>query len=71
MMDLNDIDIALHEIKQMVSVAVGAAENLTAGDTEPRVFHLSEADTDLLSFSIFEIQRRVAKLKAGPTGGVA
>ena len=59
------IDNALHEIKQMVLVAIGAAENLTATDAEPRFFHLSKADTDLLSFSIFDIQRRVAELKAG------
>ena len=68
-MDINHIDNALHEIKQMVLVVIGAAESLTAGDTEPRVFHLSEADTDLLSFGIFDIQQRVAKLKAGLIGG--
>jgi hypothetical protein len=67
-MDINDIDVALHEIKQMVLVAIGAAENLHRSD-EPEVFCLSEADTDLLSFSIFDIQQRVAKLKASLNGG--
>ena len=68
-MDKNAIDIAIHEIKQMVLVAIVAAENLTASDTDPRYFRLSELDTDLLSFSIFDIQERVAKLKdfSGPT----
>jgi hypothetical protein len=73
-MDMNDVDIALHEIQQMVLVSIGAAENLKsepASTAEPRVFLLSEEDTNMLSFSIFDIQRRVAKLRAGLTGGVA
>jgi hypothetical protein len=60
-MDKNAIGIAIHEIKQMVLVAIVAAE--TASDTDPRYFRLSESDTDLLSFSIFDIQERVTKLK--------
>ena len=73
MMDINNIDNALHEIKLMALVAIGAAENLTSDNTEPssdepRVFHLSERDTDLLSFSIFDILRRVGELKDGLFG---
>jgi len=56
-LDRDGIDNALHEIKQMALVAIGAAESLTSDNTdpssdEPRLFHLSERDTDLLSFSI-------------------
>jgi len=75
-MDINDIDNALHEIKLMALVAIGAAEHLKSDNRdpssdEPRFFHLSEADTDLLSFSIFDVLERVEKLKAGLTGGAA
>jgi hypothetical protein len=75
MMDINDIDNALHEIKQMALVAIGAAESLTSDNRDPSsneprfFFHLSERDTDLLSFSIFDILRRVGELKDGLTGG--
>jgi hypothetical protein len=65
MMDINDIDNALHEIKQMALIAIGAAEHLISDNTEPRIFHLSERDTDMLSFSIFDILRRVGELKDG------
>lgn len=69
MMDINDIDNALHEIKQMALVAIGAAEGLKSDNGDPsseaiRVFHLSEAETDLMSFAIFDILRRVGELKS-------
>jgi hypothetical protein len=70
MKDMNDIDNALHEIKQMALVAIGAAEGLKSDNPDPspdalRVFHLSEAETDLLAFAIFDILKRVGELKAG------
>jgi len=51
----------------------GAAEHLKSDNRdpssdEPRFFHLSEAETDLLSFAIFDILERVQNLKAGLFG---
>ena len=63
-MDRDDIDQALHEISMMVSVALGAVETLQATDTAPRVFQMPDEAGELLSFSVFDIDKRVKALKA-------
>ncbi|MET4794686.1 hypothetical protein ABIF64_006864 [Bradyrhizobium japonicum] len=62
MMDANDIDNALHEIRQMVLVAIGAHESLL-GDPDPEVFSMPRRDAEMLSFSIFDVLKRVEDLK--------
>ena len=63
-MDMDAIDLALHEISMMVSVALGAAETLQATDTAPRFFQMPDEAGELLSFSVFDIDKRVKALKA-------
>ncbi|MCP1747204.1 hypothetical protein ABIF65_009127 [Bradyrhizobium japonicum] len=63
MMDVNDIDNALHEIRQMVLVAIGAHESLLGGDPDPEVFSMPRRDAEMLSFSIFDVLKRVEDLK--------
>jgi hypothetical protein len=63
MMDMNDVDCSLHEIEQMVLVAVGAHESLSS-DTTPGFFQMPEEDSELLSFSVYDILKRVRALRA-------
>ena len=39
-MDTNDVDVSLHEIEQMVLVAVNAQESLVGSDTAPGFFQM-------------------------------
>lgn len=64
-MDKNAVDLALHEILQMVSVAIGAAEELTGSDADPDMCELSYQKHNLLDFSLFDIEKRVKALRAG------
>ena len=63
-MDKDAIDDARHEISMMVSVALGAVETLQATDTTPRDFQMSDEAGEMLSFSAFDIDKRVKALKA-------
>jgi hypothetical protein len=63
-MDINDLDNALHEIEQMVLVAVGAHESLMASDSAPGFFQIPEEESELLSFSVYDLLKRVRALKA-------
>jgi len=63
-MDKDAIDGALHEISMMVSVLLGAVETLQATDTTPRVFQMPDEAGELLSFSAFDIDKRVKARKA-------
>jgi hypothetical protein len=61
-MDRNAIDNALHEIGQMIRVSLSASDGLMGSDTSPGFS--SCHDAELLLFSIFDIEKRVAELKA-------
>jgi hypothetical protein len=63
-MDFNDLDNALHEIEQMVLVAVNAHESLMASDSDPGFFQIPEGESELLSFSVYDLLKRVRALKA-------
>jgi hypothetical protein len=63
-MDKNDIDLTLHEIEQMVLVALGAHESLVSSDTAPGFSQMPAADSEMLSFSLFDLQKRVEALRA-------
>jgi hypothetical protein len=67
MMDVNDIDNALHEIRQMALVALGATEGLLRSDTDPAFFQLPAEDSEMLAFSVIDILKRVEDLKNGLT----
>lgn len=63
MMDTNAIDLALHEIEQMVSVAIDAAGNLNGSDDG--ISQMPYAKHNLLDFSLFDIEKRLKALRAG------
>ena len=63
MMDPNDIDMALHEIQQMVSVSITAIEPLMGTEKRPDVFELPETNAELLTFAVFDIRKRVTALR--------
>ena len=65
MMDKNDIDNALHEIKQMVLVALDATQDMLRSDAEPDIYCLSEASGERLAFAVGDILDRVERLRAG------
>jgi hypothetical protein len=67
-MDKNDLDNALHEIRQMVLVALEATEDLRRRDAEPALFQLPAEDSEMLSFSLYDLHKRVVELKDGLTG---
>jgi hypothetical protein len=49
---------------------VGAQENLYRSDTAPEFFQMPAADSEMLSFSIFDVLKRVEGLRtAMRTGG--
>ena len=63
-MDINDLDNALHEIAQMVLVAVNAHDTLMASDSAPGFFQIPEKESELLSFSVYDLLKRVKALRA-------
>ena len=62
-MDMDQIDGALHEIQQMVLVAIGAQESLMGGDAAPGLFQMPAQDAEMLGFSVFDILKRVRALR--------
>jgi hypothetical protein len=61
-MDLNEIDeldTAMHEIQQMIEVSIRSAETLDRSDEDAGFFQMPARDAELLSFSLFDIQKRV------------
>jgi hypothetical protein len=63
-MDMNDVDTTLNEIEQMALVAVGAHESFMGSDTAPGSFQMPKEDSDLLSFSVYDILKRIRELRA-------
>jgi hypothetical protein len=63
-MDTDQIDYALHEITQMVLVAIGAHESLMGMEADPGIFQMPARDAEMLSFSVFDLQKRVEALRA-------
>lgn len=63
-MEMNDIDSVLLEIQQMCLVAIGAHESLMASDTVPGVFQMSSDDAEMLSFSVYDLLKRIKALRA-------
>jgi hypothetical protein len=68
MIDRNDLDQALFEIRQMAHVAIGAQESLMGSETDPGIFEMPAVEANLLSFSVFDILSRVEALEAAMCG---
>jgi len=62
-MDMNVVDGSLHEIEQMVLVAVNAHESLSGSDSIG-FFQMPAEDAELLSFSVYDLLKRVRALRA-------
>jgi hypothetical protein len=63
-MDKDAIDLALHEIQQMVEVASRSAETLCRAGGDNETFQMPAADANLLDFSIFDIEKRIKAVRA-------
>jgi hypothetical protein len=65
-MDRDAIDLALHEIQQMIEVSIRAAERLQGvkEDNGVLVSQMPRADHELLDFSLFDLARRVKASRA-------
>jgi hypothetical protein len=66
-MDGDAIDLALHEIQQMVEVSIRTAERLNGvedGERNWTVSQMPRADHELLDFSLFDLARRVKASRA-------
>jgi len=48
----------------MALVAVNAHESLMGSDTTPGFFQMPEEDSELLSFSVYDLLKRVRALRA-------
>jgi hypothetical protein len=55
---------SLHEIEQMVLVAVNDHESLLGSDTAPGFFQMPAEDSNLLSFSVYDLLKGVRALRA-------
>ena len=67
--DKNDIDNALHEIRQMVLIAINAGLELRRSDADPAFFQLLAEDSEMLSFALYDLRDRVDRLKDGLFAG--
>jgi hypothetical protein len=63
-MGRDEIETSLFEIEQMVLVAVSAQESLFASDTDSEIFQMPKPDCEMLSFSVFDILKRVRSLRS-------
>ena len=63
-MDKDAIDLALHEIQQMVEVSIRAAERLEGAEEDMRVSQMPREDHELLDFSLCDLARRVKASRA-------
>jgi hypothetical protein len=68
MIDRNDIDIALFQMRQMARVAIGAQESLMGSETDPDIFEMPALEANLLSFACFDLLARVEALEAAMCG---
>jgi hypothetical protein len=64
MIDPDDIDYALHEIRQMTLVAMASTEGMFQSEVNHAVFELPGKDADMLTFSISDVLKRVETLRA-------
>jgi hypothetical protein len=68
MIDVNDIDGPLQEIKHMAEFAAGlAAEGLNANDAMPGYFQIPTSEGNQLAFCCNDILRRIEELMASVT----
>lgn len=63
MMDINEVQGAVHEIEMMVLVLLDAVETLQGTDTTPRTFEMPYDAGEMLSFAAFDIDKRVTALR--------
>jgi hypothetical protein len=65
-MDREEIDLALHEIQQMVEVSIRAAEGMQfdEDDNGALVSRMPRSDHELLDFSLFDLAKRLREARA-------
>ena len=63
-MDREEIDLALHEIQQMVEVSIRAAERMQFVGEDALVSQMPRADHEPLDFSLFDLAKRLREARA-------
>jgi hypothetical protein len=64
MIDLNDVDVPLQEIKYMAAVAADLVDNLDSNGARSGFFEISKEEGNRLAFACNDTLRRVEKLIA-------
>jgi hypothetical protein len=64
MIDLDDVDVPLQEIKYMAAVAADLVDNLDSNAARSGFFEISEEEGNRLAFACNDTLRRVEKLIA-------
>jgi hypothetical protein len=62
MMDINQVTIAVTDLKHMNAFALDTAESLLGSETDPEVFQMPAAEANRLMFVIFDMEERLEKL---------
>ncbi len=61
--NLDEVDLNLADIQQMVEVGIRATQDLRRGN-DPSYYRLPAGDSEMLTFSLFDLRRRVENLRA-------
>jgi hypothetical protein len=67
-MDINDLDLALHEISLITRVAINSTDELIGSKVEPGFFHMPADDAQMLDFALLDLRRRIDALMEGLEG---
>ena len=57
--EMDGIDMALHEIQQMIAVSLIAAETLHGSEEDKGISQMPRGDADLLHFSLYDLDKRI------------
>jgi hypothetical protein len=64
MIDLNDVDVPLQDIKYMAEIAAELSDNLDSNKSRPGFFEISLSEGNRLAFCCNDMLRRVEELIA-------
>jgi hypothetical protein len=60
---LDEFDLNLADIRQMVLVGLGAAQDLRRCEDDPGYYQLPERESEMVLFSLHDLLRRVEELR--------
>jgi hypothetical protein len=59
----DQIDLAMHEIEQMVEFAIRASDSLVGSEHDNQNFEMPAEDANLLSFALFDVAKWLEALR--------